>query len=108
LYLRIIKDRKAKFISLKIKLKPTEWNDSQCKVKKSNQNSQRFNNYLAQKVAEAQGVALEMESNSKYVNTKAIKQTILGYSSQSFIKYFEENLTKLFESGKPGNSYKHK
>ena len=108
LYLRIIKDRKAKFISLKIKLKPSEWNDSQCKVKKSNANSQRINNYLAQKVAEAQGVALEMESNSKYVNPKTIKQTIMGYSSHSFIKYFEQRIEKFKTSGKVNIAYKQK
>lgn len=108
LYIRIIKNRKAKFISLGIKLKPKEWNEKQSRVRKSHPNSQRLNNFIAHKVAEAEGVALEMETNSKYVSPKSIKQNIMGTSPDSFIKYFEKYIETLKKNGKTGTHDKAK
>ena len=100
LYLRIIKDRKTKFISLGVKLKEKDWNETQSVVRKSHPNSARMNNYIAHKIAEAHGVALEMETNSKYINPKKIKENILGRTSQSFIKYYEKYIDSLKKNGK--------
>jgi integrase/recombinase XerD len=102
LYLRIIKDRKTKFVSLGIKLKEDEWDPQKSLVKKKHPNSQRLNNYIAHKVAEAQGIALEMETNSKYVSPRSIKENILGRSSQSFIQYYKNYLESLLKNGKLG------
>jgi integrase/recombinase XerD len=100
LYLRIIKDRKAKFVSLGIKINPKDWNPELSRVRKSYPNSQRMNNYIAHKIAEAEGVALEMETNSKFVSPKSIKQNIMGISSVSFLRYFERYIESLFKNGK--------
>ena len=108
LYIRIIKDRKAKFISLGIKILPKDWNEKQFKVRKSHPNSQRMNNFIAHKIAEAEGVALEMETNSKYVSPKSIKQNIMGTSPDSFIKYFEKYIETLKKNGKTGTHDKAK
>ncbi len=87
LYLRIIKDRKAKFISLGIKIKQKDWNEAQSIVKKSHPNAGRLNNFIAHKIAEAQGLSLEMETESKYVEPKSIKQAILGKTGIKFSDY---------------------
>ncbi|NDK57585.1 site-specific integrase [Pontibacter fetidus] len=87
LYLRIIKNRAAKYISLGIRLNPRHWNEREKKVKKSHPNSQRLNNYLAVKIAEAEGVALSMETGEKAVSSVKIKEAVLGKSSESFLKY---------------------
>ena len=108
LYIRIIKDRKAKFVSLGVRILPKDWNESQSRVKKSHPNSQRLNNFIAHKVAEAEGVALEMETNSKYVSPKSIKQNIMGTSPDSFIKYFERYIENLKKNGKTGTHDKAK
>jgi len=100
LYLRITKDRKAKFISLGIKLKENEWDTQKSLVKKCHLNSQRLNNYIAHKVAEAQGIALEMETNSKYTSPKSIKENILGRSPQSFMQYYKKYNDSLLKNGK--------
>jgi hypothetical protein len=51
LYLRLTKDRKSKFISLQKYLRPEEWNEKLCKVRKAHKNSVQLNAFLAQKVA---------------------------------------------------------
>ena len=55
LYLRVIKDRKTKFISLSLKLDPNQWDEDKQKVKKNHSNSTRLNAYISQKVADAKG-----------------------------------------------------
>lgn len=89
LYLRIIKDRKAKFISLGIKLKEKDWNPVNSTVKKSHPNSARLNNFIAHKIAEAQGITLEMETQSQYVEPKSIKDKITGKDVMSFFEYVD-------------------
>ena len=100
LYIRIIKDRKAKFISLGIKIKPKDWNEKQSRVKKSHPNSQRMNNFLAHKVAEAEGIALEMETASKFVSPKSLKESILGKNPQNFLEYFQKYVEDVEKNGK--------
>nr|MBK9653129.1 hypothetical protein [Bacteroidota bacterium] len=49
LYLRLIKGRKSKYISIGQYLKLEHWDDENKRVRKSHPNSQRLNNYIAQK-----------------------------------------------------------
>ena len=46
LYIRVIKDRKAKFLTTGQKLKPSEWDEQKQKVKKNHLNSPRLNAHL--------------------------------------------------------------
>ena len=50
LYIRIIKDRKTKFITAGVKLKENEWDEVKQKVKKNHSNSARMNASLSQKI----------------------------------------------------------
>jgi len=100
LYIRIIKDRKAKFISLGIKIMQKDWNYNQSKVRKSHPNSQRMNNFIAHKIAEAEGIVLDMETKSNYVSPKSIKENIMGTSPQNFLQYFLNYINNLEKNGK--------
>jgi hypothetical protein len=102
LYLRLTKDRKAKFISLGLYIKPTEWNEETGKVKKSNPNSTRMNAMIAQRVADAEGVAIELETKSKSISSYKIKEKILGGAPVDFFPYAEKYLQTLEKSGKIG------
>lgn len=87
IYLRIIKDRKAKFISTGIYIKSTEWNEKTSRVRKSHRNSARLNSFIATKVAEAEGVALELETKSKSVSSSRIKNKIMGVAPVNFFDF---------------------
>ena len=95
LYLRIIKDRKAKFISIGIKLKEKDWNPVNCTVKKSHPNSARLNNFIAHKIAEAQGITLELETQSKNVESRSIKEKLTGKDVMNFYEYVDYYKTKV-------------
>jgi integrase/recombinase XerD len=102
LYLRIIKDRKVKYIALGILLKLSEWNDQTGKVRKSHPNSGRINAFIAQKEADAEEISLEMQSKSKTVSSHKIKERILGKAAPEFFPYAENWIKALRRSGRIG------
>lgn len=108
LYIRITKDRKTKFISLGVSIKPEEWNESEGKVKKSNPNSSRLNAFIAQKEAEAEAIAVELETKSKSVNSYKIKEKVIGKASSSFFEFADRYVDSLEKSGRIGTYKKVK
>lgn len=101
LYIRIIKNRKTKFISLGINLLPDQWDAKNKRVKK-HKNSARLNNFIVQKLAEANNIALEMETKNRYVSSNRIKDKIMGKTSSSFTEYSHKYRDSLEAAGKMG------
>ena len=84
LYIRIIKDRKAKFVSTGQKLKTSEWDEVKQKVKKNHQNSARLNALLSQMVADAEGQVADLTRKNKNTSAQKIKNAIKGDESIDF------------------------
>lgn len=95
IYLRIIKDRKAKFISTGIYINPRQWNEDTSRVRKSHRNSARLNTFIANKIAEAEGVALELETKSKSVSPSRLKRKIMGIAPVNFFEFADDYLDKV-------------
>ncbi|UNY99854.1 site-specific integrase [Zhouia spongiae] len=95
LYLRIIKDRKTKFISLSLKLKPAEWDEDKQKVKKNHRSSARLNAYIAQKVADAKGEIADLERRNQSTSARKLKEAIKGKPLTNFFEYSEARCEKL-------------
>ena len=89
-YIRITKNRKAKFISIGIKVHPDLWDEKIHRVKKKYPNATKVNAFIAKKIAESEGTAVTLETSKKYVSSKKIKEAIMGKASLSLIKYIEE------------------
>ena len=87
LYLRVIKDRKTKFISLSLKLEPNEWDEDKQKVKKNHSNSTRLNSYITQKVADAQGQIADLETKNQSTSARKLKEAIKGKPLVNFFEY---------------------
>lgn len=102
LYLRIIKNRKAKFISIGVKVHPDSWDANNHRVKKKYTNAGKVNAFIAKKIAEAEGTAVDMETNKKHISSKKIKEAILGKAPVSIVKYMEEYQADLMRKGKMG------
>lgn len=102
LYLRIIKDRKVKFISLGYSIEPEYWNEKDRVIRKSHPNAKWLNNFLAKKISDAQKVSLELETSSEYAAPKNIKQAVLGKTTEKFIPYAELYVANLEKKGKIG------
>jgi len=102
LYIRIIKGRKAKFISLGLKVNPNQWNSDKLRVKSQYPNSGRVNAFIAKKIADAECTALDIETKNKSVTGSKIKEAIMGKQSGSLVKYVENYLIDLKANGKMG------
>ena len=87
LYIRLIKDRKTKFIATGLKLKESEWDQDNQKVKRNYPNSARMNAFLAQKIADAQAMVADTERKRSNVSANKLKEAIKGKSSENFFDY---------------------
>ncbi len=95
LYIRIIKDRKTKFITTGVKLKENEWDEVKQKVKKNHSNSTRMNASLSQKIADAEGQIADLERKVKTVSIKKIKEAIKGKDVPNFFEYAYNRMEKI-------------
>jgi integrase/recombinase XerD len=102
IYIRIIKGRKTKFISLGIKVHPSLWNDEKLRVKSKYPNSGRVNALIAKRMADAEAIAVDIERHNSSVSSKKIKEAITGKASVSMIKFIEASLADLKAKGKIG------
>lgn len=108
LCIRITKNRRSNFISLQYRIRPDQWDDVNKRVKKSHPNYQKLNSFIAQKVAEVQGVSVEMETAEKRILPHEIKEQIMGKAPESFFKYAKRYLEELEVNNKVGTYRKVK
>ncbi|MGJ8685122.1 MAG: tyrosine-type recombinase/integrase [Nonlabens sp.] len=87
IYLRLIKNRKTKFISLGIKVALNEWDEAKQRVKKNHKGSTRLNAYLATKVADAQGEIADIERRNISVSARKLKEVVKGKPVTNFFEY---------------------
>jgi integrase/recombinase XerD len=95
LYIRIIKDRKTKFITAGVKLKESEWDETKQKVKKNHSNSARMNASLSQKIADAEGHVADLERKVKSISVNKIKEAIKGKEVPNFFDYAYKRCEKI-------------
>src|SRR5690554_3727433 len=101
LFFRIIKNRKSKFISTGLKIKESEWDDGNQRVKKNHSNSVRANAVLAKKKAQIEEELLDMELEGKSI-TKNSFLSVQGKSRIDFFSYADQYLDKLKSKEKVG------
>lgn len=100
LTMRITKDRKTSFIYLGYSIPEKDWDEVNQRVKKSNPNSARLNNYILKKLSEANDSALELETNKTHVSVKAVRNKIKPSAGSTFFAQAELFLERLKAAGK--------
>lgn len=76
LALRIIKERKPKYIHLGLSIEENHWDETTSKVNKSQPNSVRLNNLILKKLAEANDTTIELDTKEEFVSSEEIKNKI--------------------------------
>ncbi|RYZ25414.1 MAG: site-specific integrase [Chitinophagaceae bacterium] len=107
LYIRIIKKRKPKYISLGIRVHPNQWNQEKLRVKSSYPHAGKTNAWIAKKVAEAEEIAITLETKNQNVTGKKVKDAIKGKEVVSIICYMENYMSDLKATGKIGTYDKY-
>ncbi|QOW10275.1 site-specific integrase [Kaistella flava (ex Peng et al. 2021)] len=95
IYIRVIKDRKTKFITTGVKLKVTEWDEENQRVKKNHQNSARINALLLKKLSDASGMIADSERKTNNISARRLKEAIKGKPTVNFFEYADTRLNKL-------------
>ena len=94
LYIRIIKNRKTKFISMGLKIDPKFWNEEKMCLRKGATNFQEINNYIIQKRAEIEKTSIDLEANYQNVTSSLIKTRIKG-NKVLFFDYSDKKIEQL-------------
>lgn len=107
IYLRLTKNRKSKYIALDAWIYPEDWNEKTGKVKPNATNSFQLNYFLASKEAEAESIALELETRSKSVTAVDIKSRIIGKAPSDFFSFAEKYGRQMSPEWSVGNYRKY-
>ena len=100
LAIRIIKERRVKYIHTDQSIDIKFWDDSERRVKKSHPNSRRLNSYLLAKLKEANDIALELEESDRNTSSQEIKKRVERSSSNvSFFQLGAERVKNKYLAG---------
>lgn len=108
LYIRIIKNRTTRFLSLGINIQHQFWDYRHRRVKNSHPTSGRLNSFLAHKLAETNDLVLEGETRNRYISSAKLKSKILGKEQESFSEFFLLVIDRYHQLGKISTSRKCK
>lgn len=100
LAIQITKDRRTSISHLGVHVREEDWDDLKQRVKKAHPNSARFNNFLVQKLAEANDKVLEVETSKKEASARALKETIKPTAGATFFPQAQSFLDALKAAGK--------
>ncbi len=101
--LRIIKDRKTKYINLKHSCLPDLWDDEENLPKKKHPNYTELIVLIDQKKLEANKLILNLEIQDKDFSADHIRKRLKGTSEyKSIFKYFDNVIAKLESSNRIG------
>lgn len=98
LYIRVIKDRKSRFISTGYKFKENQWDEEKQRVRKNFPNSARVNALLSQRVADAEGHVADLERKTKSVSGRRLKEAIKGKGSVNYFAYAYNRVEQMKKS----------
>lgn len=90
-YLRLIKNRRVKYLAMDVYIDPKDWNNKTDKMKQAATNVVQINNFLAIKKSEAEMTVLEMESKSNFVSAHDLKAKLAGVCIGDFCAFFEKD-----------------
>lgn len=101
LSIRIIKDRKPRYIFTGHYILPKDWDEKKSQVKKSYSNSTRLNNLLQTKLAEASGAIMESEVADDDATAGELKKRVKRAGKRiSFYDLAAERISEKEKSGK--------
>jgi len=102
IYLRLIKDRKPKYVSLKLYVLPKYWDAEGEKVKPGHPNSVRMNAYLVERTNDAMKSLLDIEIDDPNAPAIALKQSVMGVAPVDFFTYAFRFIKQYESKGKIG------
>ncbi|GAA5522196.1 site-specific integrase [Aliifodinibius salicampi] len=104
IYLRITQNRKSRYVSTGVYVKPRFWNPEKEEVRKSHRNSKSLNSILDREQDKAETVQAELSKHGKD-SAKAIQERLKHQQTGDFFDLADEYLEEI---KKTGSHYTHK
>jgi site-specific recombinase XerD len=101
-YLRILKDRKAQYISLKEAVIPELWLEDAQEVDKKHPNAKWLNAKFIKRKSETKDMILQAEERARNVRTQELKAEVIGAPPVDFFEFGKTFLRKYDIPGKIG------
>ena len=101
LYLRLIKGRETKFISLGLSMLDSQWDEDLQRVKKSHPNSVRMNTLISKKKAEAEAEVLDITLEGRSFGKHSFEE-VKGRSKFDFFQFAQKYIDNLLATDKIG------
>ena len=100
LAIRITSNRKCSYMYVGQKVKETDWDEISQRVRKSHPNSARLNNFLLNKLAEANDKLIEIGTINNSASSKAVKNKIKPTAGLTFFEHATSYIDNLKKNGK--------
>jgi integrase/recombinase XerD len=91
LYIRLIKERKIKLVSLGISIELKYWMADKEKVRKTCPNYTYINAYIVSEKSKAEKIVLEAELGNKSIDAMVLKENIQGKNPMNFFEFVEKH-----------------
>ena len=101
-YLRVIKDRRSQYISLKESVIPELWIDSAQEVDRKHPNAKWLNAKFHKRKSDAKGKVLQAEERKRDIRTQELKTEVIGKAPIDFFAFGEAFLKKYESPDKIG------
>ena len=89
IYLRLSDARSDRFISLRLRIRPSQWNERQGRVRKSHPNADELNALIATRLAEAEGEVIQAKREGGEPTASVLKSALVSTPKEDadFIGY---------------------
>ncbi len=107
IYLRITKNRKTKFISLKLSCNISEWNESKSEFRKNYINYKQFNSALNEIRSRGEKIVTDSLAEGEDFTLEEFETLFLNYKTDKRITvddFWQEHVEDLVKSGRTGNA----
>jgi hypothetical protein len=102
IWLRISDRDGDKYLSLGVKVLPSQWNDLKGRVRKGHPNSDRINLLLQRKETEAEEEILLLQMDDKAASADRLKESLTSTSAGDFFSFADNHLEDLLSREKVG------
>ena len=102
IYLRIADGSKNRYISLRVSILPSQWNERTGRVRKNHVQSEAINALIAERVAEAEAEILRLQSDRASISADQIKENLAipSNGSDDFFAFADEIIADFERQGK--------
>jgi len=98
IYLRIIYNRKTRYVSTGIRVEEKHWNDSREEVRKSHPSEKVYNEELQKLRLKAESIGFELERAGR-LSAVSITEELKGKAPVDFVAFTEAYIERLIENG---------